>query len=259
VLSPDGWRIHRRYVRELDLNRNFPVNWETYTGGYKGSGPLSEPEARIVDRIFRTERVVAAVNWHETTANAHWVGHARADGRYRKYAVTVPALFEQLIDRRDFAWQAATWTQITDPRNFHYHATASFPFVRDYSSQRCPYELFHADALGIDGLTVEQYGNADLFSSTSPARTDVTGHIIEMLFGLQVGIVVRNHDVRPVTLSVPLVVGESRGDVVVFDASGREISRDALVVEDGVAQVAVELAPRAWVVVELDPPPFEQR
>ena len=103
ILSPDGWEDHVRYVRDLDLNRNFPVNWETYTGGHKGSGPLSEPEARIVDRIFRTENVVAAVNWHETTANAHWVGYARADGRYRKYAVTVPALFRQLMDGRDFA------------------------------------------------------------------------------------------------------------------------------------------------------------
>ncbi|MFB3891018.1 MAG: M14 family zinc carboxypeptidase [Phycisphaerae bacterium] len=263
LLSPDGWDDHVRFIRDhLDLNRNFPVNWESYTGGSKGSGPLSEPEARIVANIFRRENLVAAVNWHETTANTNWVGLARLDGRYRKYATAVPAIFGQLIDgfpRRHFAWQAATWTQITDPHNFHWHSTDSFPYIRDYSPQKCPYELFYADSLGIDALTIEQYGNSDLACSTSPQRTDMTGMIFEMLVGLQVGLVCRNYGWQTTRVTIPLIVDRSRGQVRVYAADGTEIQHRPLKARESVAMIEAELPPGAGLVVELDPPPWKAR
>lgn len=271
LLSPDGWDIHRRFIRELDLNRNFPLHWQEYSGGYKGPGPLSEPESRVVAEIFRREKVVAAANWHETTAGTNWVGFPRTDGRYRKYAVSVPSIFRQVIDGRArdpealrglrgraFLRQAATWTQITDPRNFHWQRTDSYPYVRDYGPQRVPYELLYADSLGIDGLTVEQYGNSDLSSAASPQRTEMTAQIIEMLFGLQIGLVCRNASSETMRLDVPIVAGTSRGSLAVHDAAGRCERTARLTPKGGVARVRAELPPGGTLVAELDVPPWKQ-
>jgi hypothetical protein len=164
----------------------------------------------------------------------------------------------------------------------------SFPYLRDYSPQRVPYELFHADSLGFDGITIEQYGNSDVNSfSTSPQRTDVTGHIIEMLFGLQIGLLARGHNPRTTPLSVPLAVpvvrppygpahgcegrapheggalrpiltGKSRGEAVIYSADGKEIERVPLLARGGVATVEAELPPGGVLLVELNPVPWKE-
>ncbi len=258
LLSPDGWENHVRYIRGLDLNRNFPLNWADFKGGWKGSGPISEPESRRVAELFRRERVVAAVNWHETTANAHWVGFPRADGRYRKYALSIPAIFRQIVEPREFLRQAATWTQITDPRNFEWHYTDSTPYIRNYGPQHVPYELFYADSLGIDGLTVEQYGNSDLSSAASPQRTETTAEIIEMLFGLQIGLVARNVGSAVKKIAVPIVADDAGGTVTVYDASGDAVSRGRLASHNGVALVKAAIPPEGVLVAELANPPWRR-
>lgn len=259
VLSPDGWDNHVRFIRQdVDLNRNFPVYWDESTGRGKGPGKLSEPEARVVDEILRTRKVIAAVNWHETTANTNWVGTCGMGGRYRKYVTTAPGVFCQLIDGRTFCWQAATWTQITEPRNFHYHLTDSFPYMRDYSPQRVGYELFHADSLGIDGLTIEQYGNSDTGFVTSPQRTDITGIVIEMLFGLQIGLVCRNYGSAARRVRIPLE-GDGLGRATVYGADGRELARPELRPENDRCVVETELPPAACLLVQPATPPWKRR
>ena len=258
LLSPDGWVNHVRFIRSLDLNRNFPVCWKEFKGPYKGPAALSEPETQAVAALFKRDRVVAVANWHETSANTNWVGYASADGRYRKYAASVPGIFKQVIDGRHFGYQAATWTQITDPRNFHFHAMDSHPYVRDYSPQRCPYELFYADSLGIDGLTIEQYGNSDHSCGASPQRTEITGQIIEMLFGLQIGLVCRNHGNEPLALDIPLITAGARGEVSVCARDGERRRRTTRAAKAGMVRVAATLQPQEVLVVELDPPPWRR-
>jgi hypothetical protein len=112
--------------------------------------------------------------------------------------------------------------------------------------------------MGIDGITIEQYGNSDHSCSTSPVRTDITGRIIETLLGLQIGLVCRNHEGTTRRVSVPLRVGSSRGDGIVFDADGKELMRVPLQVEEEVARIDAELPPQGVLMVELGPPPWKR-
>lgn len=58
TLNPDGLDARTRgNAHGVDLNRNFPFDWQPLSGGeYSGRGPLSEPEARTAHRfILRTK------------------------------------------------------------------------------------------------------------------------------------------------------------------------------------------------------------
>ena len=262
IVSPDGWDRNVRYLRRgedrVDLNRNFPVAWEGFTGGFKGPAPFSEPETKAIRAIFEREKVVAAVNWHETTANTNWVGPVGYEGRYAKYAATVPGFFRQLIDGQHFAYAASTWTQIADERNFCWHTMDSYPYMRDYSKGNSPYECPWADSLGADGLTIEQYGNSDLTPSTSPQRTEITGRIIEMLFGLQIGLIARNWSAAPVEISIPVLCPDAAFEVAVYAADGEELNRASPQGSGGQGLVRTQLEAGSVAVVGVDPAPWQR-
>lgn len=257
VYAPDDFKRLGRAVGGVNLNRNFPVYWENAAGEDKGQGPLSAPETATITEYLKREDVVAAVNWHETNADTNWLGAPGFEGRYKKYATSVPAVFGQLIDPNLFFWHSGLWTQNTDMRNCHYHYMDSFPYLRDYGKSLAPYEIHYADSLGIDGLLVEQYGNSDVSFAATPQRTELTGRIIEMLFGLQVGLVCRNHTGQAREVSIPLLAGESRGEGALFSASGEELSRKPLDVKDGIARVEAGIPAAGVLVVELTPAPWE--
>jgi len=259
VYAPDGWESAARGVRGVNLNRNFPLYWDEYKGADKGPAPLSEPETRTVARILQRDNVIAGVSWHETSANTNWVGMPGFTGRYARYARAVPAMFRQFIDGSHFYWQASTWTQVTDPRNFQYHYMDSYPYLRDYSASREPYEVHYGHSLGIDSFLVEQYGNSEMYYSATPQRTDMTGRILEMLFGLEVGLVCRNHGSNAVEASIPLVANGAAGDAVIYSNDGAVLERRALRQDGDVRVVEGTLPPGACLVVEFDPPPWLSR
>ncbi len=261
LASPDGWDRNVRFLSRgddrVDLNRNFPIAWDEFTGGYKGTAPFSEPETQAIRSIFQRENVIAAVNWHETTANTNWVGSVGYEGRYAKYAAAVPEFFRQVIDGQHFAYASSTWTQIFDERNFCWHTMDSYPFIRDYSGGTSPYQCPWADSLGADGLTIEQYGNSDLNPSTSPQRTEITGRIMEMLFGLQIGLVARNWSSSPREIRLP-VMGAG-GEMAVYSGVGDELRRNRTRPQGGVLMACETLEPGDVAVLELDPPPWTLR
>ena len=111
--------------------------------------------------------------------------------------------------------------------------------------------------MGRDALLIEQFGNSDFSTAATPQRTEMTGRVLEMLFGLQIGLVCRNHGPEARQISIPLEAGGSRGDAVVYAEDGRETARRPLAVRDGVAQVEDAIPGRGCLVVELDPAPWE--
>ncbi len=253
VYSPDGFERLDGAVDGVNLNRNFPVHWDRHEGADKGTTALCAEETRIVADVLRRGKIVAAVNWHETNAATNWVGAPGFEGRYRKYAVSIPAVFSQMIDPDIFFWHAGLWTQNTDMRNLEYHRMDSFPYLRDYGGSLSPFEIHYADSLGIDGLLVEQYGNSDISIGATPQRTELTCRIIEMLMGLQIGLVSRNHSLRERQVSIPVLTEGRKARFCVHAADGSEIEGGDLRTDGDVGRVEAGIPAGGALVVRLSP------
>ena len=67
VLNPDGVAADtRQNAHGVDLNRNFPWRWRDLEGIYdSGSGPLSEPEARVAASLILRVRPTISIWYHQ--------------------------------------------------------------------------------------------------------------------------------------------------------------------------------------------------
>lgn len=83
LLNPDGFARTTRYnARGVDLNRNFPHNWNPESEEPSGIAPLSEPEARCLYDFIVTHRPRKIVSLHWALAEldadgSHSVGLAQ--------------------------------------------------------------------------------------------------------------------------------------------------------------------------------------
>jgi hypothetical protein len=67
TINPDGVAAHTRgNARGVDLNRNFPFDWQPPSGGeYSGPRPLSEPETRAAQRLILREKPDVTIWFHQ--------------------------------------------------------------------------------------------------------------------------------------------------------------------------------------------------
>lgn len=67
TINPDGVAAGSRgNAHGVDLNRNFPFDWQPLTGGeYSGRGPLSEPESRAAHRLVLREKPDVTIWFHQ--------------------------------------------------------------------------------------------------------------------------------------------------------------------------------------------------
>ena len=67
AFNPDGCAAGtRQNAHHVDLNRNSPWNWKPLTGyEYSGTGPLSEPESRAINRFLRRVRPAVTIWYHQ--------------------------------------------------------------------------------------------------------------------------------------------------------------------------------------------------
>ena len=76
-VSPDRWKANARGV---DLNRNFPTEWENLTGRtpgssrYRGESPLCEPESIALKEYFERYDFAATVSYHSYGSLIYWQG-----------------------------------------------------------------------------------------------------------------------------------------------------------------------------------------
>jgi hypothetical protein len=92
-LNPDGLAAGTRHnARGVDLNRNFPSEWEPL--GVSGLRPLSEPESRAIARLIRRLRPAVTIWFHQPQRTVRAWG--RSVGVATRYAQLARARFRAL-------------------------------------------------------------------------------------------------------------------------------------------------------------------
>jgi murein peptide amidase A len=118
TFNPDGCAANtRQNAHGVDLNRNSPWHWEPIEapGGtfYSGTGPLSEPESRAINRLIKTVRPNVSVWYHQHAALVDDAsgGNRTLEARYAR-AVGLP-----LRNYGTFPGSITSWQNATYPRD----------------------------------------------------------------------------------------------------------------------------------------------
>jgi protein MpaA len=119
-LNPDGTALHRRQNGDgIDLNRNFPYDWQPVGADgafdYPGPRPLSEPETQFAARLIRTLHPAITIWFHQHLRVVDVSGGSRTIERRFSQLVGLPL---RRLER--YPGSAATW------QNHLFPGTTSF-------------------------------------------------------------------------------------------------------------------------------------
>ncbi|MGA9532193.1 MAG: M14 family metallopeptidase [Anaerolineales bacterium] len=125
-VNPDGDARSREYDGRandngVDLNRNFPLNWQETWAPYgcwnylpieSGRSPLSEPESRAVARFLLSSHVQALISYHSAGLGI-FAGGTPTDPKSARLAETIAAVTDYPFPPREtgceFTGQLADW------------------------------------------------------------------------------------------------------------------------------------------------------
>jgi murein peptide amidase A len=117
--NPDGCRANtRQNARGVDLNRNSPWDWrpleQRWAPYYSGSGPLSEPESRAINRLITHLRPAVTVWYHQHASLVDdSSGGSLAIERHYARAVGLPLRSYGFVPGSITTWQDHTFAQDT--------------------------------------------------------------------------------------------------------------------------------------------------
>lgn len=106
IISPGGYsKATRINANGVDLNRNFTASWENGDSDpskttYRGTEPLSEPEAKICDNIMKNEDLTFVIDYHNfhtaSQSSFNWIIGS---------SPFVNAIGEQLLSKMARKWK----------------------------------------------------------------------------------------------------------------------------------------------------------
>ncbi|WP_409328355.1 M14 family metallopeptidase [Staphylococcus saprophyticus] len=121
IISPSGYsKATRINGNGVDLNRNYTASWangdaDSSKTTYRGTEPLSEPEAKICDNIMKNENLTFVIDYHNfhttSESNFNWIIGS---------SPFVNAIGEQLLSKMARKWKKNNPDIPQDSRFFGY-------------------------------------------------------------------------------------------------------------------------------------------
>lgn len=155
-LNPDGVAARTRgNSRGVDLNRNFPFDWQPLDGlEYSGPRPLSEPESRAAWRLIRQTAPDVTIWFHQPFGLVDRSGGTPAIERRYAELVGLP-----LVRLRRYPGSASSWQNHAQP--------SSSAFVVELPAV-APGDLIRRAARAVTTLASE-YASAEVGEATEAA------------------------------------------------------------------------------------------
>ena len=120
MLNPDGFALKtRQNANKVDLNRNFPVNWQSIGKiGYwqwSGTGPATEPEVTSMMKLGNVVQPQLTIWYHQDYFRIS-PGTGR-DGEIRKRYANLVNLPILKIEGGSYSGTAAMWSETLNKEN----------------------------------------------------------------------------------------------------------------------------------------------
>lgn len=252
VVSVDGFHeTWRRGVlvphgpNWVDLNRDYPPNWDRQLDRPKGPHPLSQAETQILESLMREylDRGLLFSDCHE--CGRGFYPHSPQNPWLKAVGADIEAAFDRRYLHEDLGM---------------YHRDEALEWVEYAGTQALsngPTAAHHAAELGWpQAMVSEFFGNDDFTPFQILARIDAAGTVMDHMIGGLLGRTGFNHRVSPrtVELSPPDRPADEPQTLLTIDADGAVVERSACKAGDA-PSVTLQAGQRALTIgPEFQPP-----